>query len=115
MTAHIVYKDIDTVPATRSQKFLTDILRGEWGYDGVIITDDIEMASAKGVNTVSTEEAAIQALEAGADMIISTYTVELHEPIIKAVENAVLSGRLSKERINKSVLRVWKLKSRLQS
>ncbi|MDP3661533.1 MAG: glycoside hydrolase family 3 N-terminal domain-containing protein [bacterium] len=113
MTAHIVYGSIDDVPATRSRTFLTGILRNEWGYNGVIITDDIEMASTKGINNISTEEAAVQAIEAGADMIISTYTTKLHEPIIKAVEWAVISGRISEERLNQSVLRVWRLKSNL--
>ncbi len=111
MTAHIVYDDIDTVPATRSRRFLTGILRNEWEYDGVIITDDIEMASAIGKNQISVEEVAVQAFEAGADMIISTYTSLLHELIIEAVVEAVTSGRLSEERLNQSVLRVRRLKS----
>ncbi len=110
MTAHIIYEDIDNVPATRSRRFLTDILRNEWEYDGVVITDDIEMVSVNGVNEISFEEAAVQSFEAGADMIISTYTTTLHEPIIKAIENAISSGRISEERLNQSVLRVWRLK-----
>lgn len=113
MTAHIVYQSFDSVPATRSQKFLTEILRNEWGYNGVIITDDIEMASAGATSQISVGEVAVQAFEAGADMIISTYTDSLYELIIKTVEEAIVSGRLSEERLNQSVLRVWHLKSNL--
>lgn len=110
MTAHVVYGGIDTLPATRSQKFLTSILRNEWGYDGVIITDDIEMQAARGKEKLSVEDIAISSFKAGADMIISTYTTALHEKIIEAVEGAVISGRLSENRLNQSVLRVWRLK-----
>lgn len=109
MTAHIVYPFVDALPATRSRKFITELLRQQWHYDGVVITDDIEMSSVLG-GKITPEEASIQALEAGADMIISTYTVELHEKIIQAVERAIYSGRLSERRINESVLRVWRLK-----
>lgn len=114
MTAHSIYAGVDVRPATRSRRFLRDILRNEWGYDGVIITDDLEMESVKGAEKLPVEEVAVQALEAGADMLISTYTSALHEPIIKAVEGAVASGRLSEERINQSVRRVWRLKATLE-
>lgn len=114
MTAHIIYVGVDARPATRSRRFLRDILRNEWGYDGVIITDDLEMESAKGNEKLPVEEVAVQALEAGADMLISTYTSVLHESIIKAVEGAVMSGRLPEEHINQSVERVWRLKATLE-
>jgi len=97
-------------PATLSNKFLTTILRERFGYKGVIITDDIEMVSARLAKSMSIPEASVQALEAGVDIVISTYTTSLHEKIIKAIEEAVANGRLSENRINESVVRVWKLK-----
>ena len=110
MTAHIIYPNFDSKPATLSKKFLTTILRGRFGYKGVIITDDIEMVSARLAKSMSIPEASVQALEAGVDIVISTYTTSLHEKIIKAIEEAVANGRLSENRINESVVRVWKLK-----
>ncbi len=112
MTAHVIYQSFDAKPATLSKKFLTTILRERFGYEGVIITDDIEMVSARSAGSMSIPEAAVQALEAGADVIISTYTAALHEKIIEAIEEAVVRGRLSEERVNESVVRVWKLKIR---
>ena len=114
MTAHIIYAGVDARPATRSRRFLNDILRNEWGYGGVIITDDLEMESVKGTEKLPVEAVAVQALEAGADMLISTYASTLHESIIKAVEDAVTSGRLSEERITESLYRVWRLKETLE-
>lgn len=110
MTAHIIYPEIDALPATLSKKFLTDMLRDSWQYPGVIITDDLEMVSA---GQEDFREIAIETLEAGADMLISTYTTSRHEPIIKAIVASVVSGRLSEERINQSVLRAWKLKEKI--
>ncbi|MDO8594583.1 MAG: glycoside hydrolase family 3 N-terminal domain-containing protein [bacterium] len=110
MTAHIIYPEVDVRPATLSKKFLTEMLRDLWGYSGVIITDDLEMVSVGGEDF---REVAVESLEAGADMLISTYTTSRHELIIKAIIAAVESGRLTERQINASVLRVWKLKGKI--
>ena len=107
MTAHISIPSIDTKPATLSSKFLDEILRKRFGFKGVIITDDIEMVSAGN----SIEEVAVEAVKAGADMIISTYTPEKQIRIFNALKYAVLDGRIQEERIDESVARILELKS----
>jgi beta-N-acetylhexosaminidase len=107
MTAHIVIPSIDSKPATFSSRFLTDILRTELGFDGIIITDDLEMVSAgKGV-----DQLAVESIKAGADMIISTYTPSKHVLIFNALKKAVETGEISEERLNESVYRILKEKS----
>ncbi len=90
-------------PASLSPKVI-DYLRSDMGFEGVIITDDLKMG---GVSTIYTsEEAAVLAVLAGNDMILSTdYQVQY-----KAILEAVNTGRISEERIDESVRRIleWK-------
>jgi beta-N-acetylhexosaminidase len=109
MTAHIIISSMDPKPATRSSKFLTDILRGELGFEGVIITDDLEMVSAG----TSVEKLAVESIKAGADMIISTFTPSKHALIFNALKKAVQSGEISEERLDESVYRILRLKSQI--
>jgi beta-N-acetylhexosaminidase len=67
MTAHVVFPEVDTVPATISRKFLTEVLRGELGFDGVVITDALEMAAIG--DSEASAEGAVAALAAGADLL----------------------------------------------
>lgn len=110
MTAHIVIPDVDTKPATLSSKFLNEILRKQMGFRGIIITDDMEMVSAGG----SIGQSSVDAIKAGADMIISTYTPEKQIEIFNRLKKAVLDGEISEEKINESVLRILTLKSTLE-
>ncbi len=107
MTAHIKIPSIDAKPATESHRILTQILRDKLGFEGIIITDDMEMAS---VGT-STENSALEAVKAGADMIISTYTPEKHIKIFNRLKEAVNNGEIAEEKIDKSVERILKLKN----
>ena len=109
MTAHIVIPVTDSKPATLSHKFITEILRNELGFDGVVITDDIEMASAGN----SSKQTAIEAILAGDDMIIDTSTPEKAVAIFNSLKKAVLSKEIPEERINQSVIRILNLKTSL--
>lgn len=109
MTAHIVIPSMDMKPATLSAKFLTEILRKQLGFKGVIITDDMEMVSAGD----SIEQSSVDALKAGADIIISTYTPEKQIRIFDRLKRAALDGEITQERINESVMRILALKSAL--
>ncbi len=68
MTAHVVYTACDELPATFSRWWLTDYLRGELGFDGAIISDDLTMQAARDYGSV--EETARLALAAGCDMVL---------------------------------------------
>lgn len=110
MTAHIVIPVIDTRPATKSPKFLTEILRKELGFAGVIITDDMNMASAGR----AIEQSAVDAIKAGADVVIITANPEVQVRVFNRLKNAVLSGEVTEERINESVGRILNLKLSLE-
>ena len=105
MTTHIVFSAIDkNYPATLSKKVLTDLLRNELGFDGLIITDGMEMQAVTN-NFGTTGEIAVKAVKAGVDILTytSNNTPQLaHDGIKQAVE----SGEISEERINESVRRI---------
>jgi len=110
MSGHIAVPGIDKSnrPATQSEIITNGLLREGLGYDGIIITDGMEMGSISGSNWSG--EAAIQALKAGNDIILLPLYVA---QTIDAIEEAVLDGRISKERLEASVNRVLKLKEEL--
>ena len=107
MVEHLTLTNItsDDLPATLSRELLTGKLRGELGYDGVIITDAMEMGAVN--NSYPSGEAAVMAVEAGVDIIHCPYNyVESFEAILSAVR----SGRLTEERINESLRRIFAVK-----
>lgn len=109
MTAHIVYSAFDTDrPATLSRPILTDLLRGDLGFDGLIITDDMEMNAID--KRYSASEAAVMAVEAGADMVLSLWKYQNQVKVCNALVAAVKSGRISEARIDQSVERILKYK-----
>ena len=109
MTAHITMKNVtsEDVPATLSHEIITGKLRKELGYDGVVITDAMNMGAI--LNDYPSGEAAVRAIEAGADIILTPHD---YAESFNAVLEAVRSGRISQARINESVLRILKLKYR---
>jgi beta-N-acetylhexosaminidase len=91
MTAHIVYPALDPeFPATMSRRILNDLLRDEWAYRGVIITDGMDMHAIAGRFGVGL--AAVKALVAGADMVMALGTPETQEETISAIAAALESG-----------------------
>ncbi|MDE6603888.1 MAG: beta-N-acetylhexosaminidase [Lachnospiraceae bacterium] len=97
--------DEDNVPSSLSKKVITDILRGELGFEGVVITDALDMTAITDYYTP--EEAAVMALEAGADMLLMP---EDFEKAYEAVLAAVQEGTISEERINESLNRIYRVK-----
>ena len=107
MTAHIGTPNItgSEVPATMSSIILQDKLRGELGYQNIIVTDAMEMGAI--TQQYSNAEAAVGTLQAGADIVLGPQNfVEAFDAVVKAVED----GTLTEERINQSVRRILKLK-----
>ncbi|MEQ9460590.1 MAG: beta-N-acetylhexosaminidase [Phycisphaeraceae bacterium] len=98
MTAHIVFEALDDeVPATMSRAVLTGILRERLGYDGVVISDDLEMKAI--ASTYSVPEAAVRTIEAGVDLLLCCHTHALAHESIDAVVHAVETGWLPKARV----------------
>ncbi|MEA4884486.1 MAG: glycoside hydrolase family 3 N-terminal domain-containing protein [Clostridia bacterium] len=110
MTAHIQSLALDAsgVPATLSQSALTGLLRDELGFDGLVITDCLEMGAIQ--QTVGTPQAAVQAVAAGADVVLMCHTLDLQLRAIDELEKAVRSGVISCERVDESCRRVIRAK-----
>ncbi len=112
MTAHVIFPafEPEPIPATLSHAVLTGLLREQMGYEGVIVTDCLEMhAIAK---HFSIPEAAIRAAEAGADLLLVSHTLEDQIAAIEAVLDAVRQERLSERQIDAALERILKLKER---
>lgn len=110
MTAHIVVPALDPSedPATLSRPILTGILREELGYDGVVVTDSLGM---EGVRTkYGDDRVPVLALLAGVDQLLNPPDLSV---AWNAVLDAVRGGEISEARIEESILRILRLKSRL--
>ncbi|WP_260989927.1 beta-N-acetylhexosaminidase [Paenibacillus xylanexedens] len=117
MSAHIYFPALEPerLPVTLSHSVLTGLLRKELGYEGVILTDCMEM---KAIAThYGTVDAAVMAVEAGADMVLISHTAQLQVGAFEALMNAVKSGRISERRIDESVRRLltYKMKRGLMN
>lgn len=132
MTAHILYPEVDdskiisdktgqeeSRPATMSHVLLTEILRGDLGFSGVVVTDAMNMAGI--TDTYSEEQSTLESIKAGADLICMPVTGiydkdELREKLdsiityIEADLNSTEEGSLTMDRLDEAVTRVVKLK-----
>ena len=94
MTAHIVFEALDNErPASLSSAVVNGLLRGRLGFDGVVVTDDLEMKAI--TDHFSIEEVAVQALSAGVDILLVCHQAELARRAIDAIVVAVQNGRVS--------------------
>jgi beta-N-acetylhexosaminidase len=110
MTAHVAVPALSPpgIPATLSAAILTDLLKKDMGFHGLVVTDALEMAGI--VQSFSTGDAAVRALEAGADVLLMPADPEA---AVKAVTAAVGSGRLTRQRIEESVIKILAAKEKL--
>jgi beta-N-acetylhexosaminidase len=106
MTAHIVVRAIGDSPATMSREILHDLLRGELGFGGLVVTDALEMKAISA--SVGEEDGAVHALGAGADALCLGHDL-FDESVVgvrDALVEAVRSGRLPEERLAEAARRV---------
>lgn len=112
MTAHISVPSLNggrREPSTLSPEVLTNVLRDEMGFQGIVFTDAMDMSAIS--RTHQSGEAAVRALEAGADVILMPASVQ---GAAEGIVGAVRSGRLSEDRLDRSVLRVLETKEGLK-
>jgi beta-glucosidase len=109
MTAHLLIPSLDAeYPATLSAKILTGELRQRLEFNGLIVTDALMMGAI--VNRYGAEEAAVMAVQAGADIVL----MPVNPPLaITAICQAVEQGKISEEQIRASVSRIWTAKQKL--
>lgn len=111
MTAHVLYRALDReLPATLSPAIINDFLRQELQYDGVVLTDDLEMHAI--IDHFGVEDAAVRAVLAGCDMVLICKDRDREVAAFEAVEQAVTSGTISTERLDRSAARIVRLKNR---
>jgi beta-N-acetylhexosaminidase len=121
MVAHAAYPNVGLqehdqsgklLPSSLSPAIISKLLRGELGYDGLVLTDDLEMGAI--VENYGIGEACVMAIEAGADMLAICATVEAIDEGHAAIQEAHETGRLSEARLDESLTRISSLKAQLK-
>jgi beta-N-acetylhexosaminidase len=111
MTAHVIFEAVDSkYPATMSRAVLTGILREKLGYDGMVVTDDVEMKAI--ADNYGVEEAVLLGLNAGVDHFLCCHTAALAHRAIDSIVRAVESGKLSQQTLDTATRRFGSLRSR---
>ena len=111
MVAHVLYPALDSnkIPASISEKIVKNLLIGNLGFEGIVITDDMEMNGIKGFSRL---EACIRAINAGVNMFIFRDTTKDISELITELEKSVNSGLIKEKDIELSVQKITKLKCR---
>ncbi len=101
LVSHMTATALDSVPCSLSSAVITDLLRGELGYDGIVITDGLDMGAITA--SYSNGEAAVRAVQAGVDMLLCPPSIA---DAYQALSQAVADGTLTEARIDESVARI---------
>ncbi|MGK0468401.1 MAG: beta-N-acetylhexosaminidase [Clostridium sp.] len=111
MIAHILLPKIDSEnPSSLSKIIITNILRGDLNFNGVIITDDMTMGAI--VKNYNIGEAAVKSVKAGTDIVLVCHGYDNEVNVINALKNAISNGDISGQRIDESVYRILSLKQK---
>jgi beta-N-acetylhexosaminidase len=105
MTSHIAFAALDgDLPATLSENIIGGLLRRDMGFDGLVVTDCMEMKAI--ADNYGTAEAAVLAVNAGVDILLACHTLEVQAQIRDALVRAVEKGVISQQRLDESVRRI---------
>ena len=111
MIAHILLKNIDSEnPSSLSSKVVTDLLRKQLGFEGVIVTDDMTMGAI--TENYNLGEAAVKAVNAGCDIILVCHGYNNQVAVINALLSAAENNMISNNKIDESVYRILMLKDK---
>lgn len=105
MVSHIIVPSVDSLPASLSKNLVQNILRDELGFNGVVITDAMNMKAISAY--YSSADAAVKAIQAGVDMILMPDNLE---EAAKAINDALYDGRITYARLNESLRRILSVK-----
>ena len=109
LVSHLIYPALDREnSASQSHAIMTELLRGEMGYEGVIITDDMEMGAV--ANHASYRELGAKAVKAGADIVLICHEYAHENDIYMGILEAAQQGEIGEEQIDASVRRIVKAK-----
>ena len=113
MVGHLKYDALDSVnSASLSPAVMTNLLRKELGFNGVVITDDLEMGAI--ANNVDLSTLGVRLIQAGGDIALVCHNYEHQQIVYNSILAAVRRGEISEARINESVRRILKMKAHLQ-
>lgn len=113
MVAHILLPKIDdNYPASMSKEVITGILREDYDFDGVVITDDLTMEAITDHYNIA--DAAVQTVKAGGDLLLVAHNPNLIAKVFDKLKAAVENGEISEDRIDESVERITNLKAKYQ-
>lgn len=109
MVSHAMYPQIDSDhPASLSKAIITDWLRKDLGYNGVVVTDDMDMGAL--ANHYTFGDMAVQSILAGSDILLVCHEYDHMQEVYNGLMKAVKDGRISKERLDESVKRILLMK-----
>ena len=109
MVSHAMYPQIDPDhPSSLSKTIITDWLRKDMGYNGVVVTDDMDMGALAKHYTFG--DMAVQSILAGSDILLVCHEYEHMQEAYNGLMKAVKDGRISKERLDESVKRILLMK-----
>lgn len=112
MVAHIYYPKIDSEHiASQSEVFITDVIRGELGFEGFVMSDDFRMEGLR--KQTSVRDGAVQFILAGGDLILCGAVHSYQKQILNGLYEAVEDGTISEQRLNESVYRILSAKMRV--
>lgn len=112
MVGHLKYPALDPDnAASLSREIITEILRNELNFQGIVITDDLNMGAIANYSDIET--VCLQTIKAGTDIALICHEPELQQRAYNAILNAVKRGEIGEDRINQSVTRILKMKMNL--
>jgi beta-N-acetylhexosaminidase len=112
MTTHVRCPALDEKePATFSYRMVHEILQGQLGFQGLVVTDDMEMGGV--VNYYDIEESCFKAFLAGHDLILLCHSLERQKKVLKYFEERIAAGEISQERIEQSLSKIGRYKQGL--
>lgn len=111
MVGHILLPKIDSkYPSSMSYEIVTNILRKDLGFNGLVVSDDMTMGAI--TENYSIEEASIKAINAGVDLLLVCQKYENTENVLKALKEAALNGTISKERLDNALYNIISIKEK---
>lgn len=109
MVTHVTYSALDEKnPASMSEVVMTNLLRNQLGYNGIVITDDVDMGAI--AKHYSFADVGVQAVQAGADIVLVCHDYDHEIEVYNGILSAVRDGSISKDRIDSSVKRIVRAK-----
>jgi beta-N-acetylhexosaminidase len=110
ITSHVMFPEIDSELTTFSVKLIQGILRGEWGFQGLVISDCLEMQAIK--DKFSAEEIVTRGIRAGVDVFTVSHHLDFQKELADILYFKIKKGRIEEKRLDRSLSRILALKNR---